>query len=129
MGRVEHFSLCVDLMLNAGSRGTRRSGGSRRWPGASLHDDAGKDLEEKRKERRQTPMSVRIAGEAVGHRRARPRRMDRGSEGDDDERNTDCRQYWLAFVGPTPPADISCLSPARIHHTFAPRAVDRIHHL
>lgn len=46
MDRVEHFSLCVDLILNAGSRGTCGSVRSRRWPGASLHDDSREGLEE-----------------------------------------------------------------------------------
>jgi len=48
MGRIEHFSLCVNLILDAGSRRTRGSVGSRRWPGASLHDDSGGGSEEGR---------------------------------------------------------------------------------
>jgi len=46
MGRIEHFSLCVDLILDAGSRRTCGSVGSRRWPGASLHGDSGDGSEE-----------------------------------------------------------------------------------
>jgi len=46
MGRIEHFSLCVNLILDAGSWRTRGSVGSRRWPRASLHDDSGDGLGE-----------------------------------------------------------------------------------
>ena len=46
MGRVEHSSLRVNLVLDAGSWRTCGSVGSRRWPGASLHSDSGEDSEE-----------------------------------------------------------------------------------
>ena len=46
MGGIEHFGLCVDLILDAGSWGTCGSVGSRCWPGGSLHDDSVDDSEE-----------------------------------------------------------------------------------
>ena len=46
MDRVEHFVLCVDLILDAGSRRTCGSVGSRRGPGASQHGDSEDGLEE-----------------------------------------------------------------------------------
>ena len=136
MNRVEYLSLCVDLILDAGSWRTCGSVGSRRWPGASLHVDSGEDLGEGESEagerqetRHRDGTSANPDRGAVGRRRTRPRRMGRASEGDGDERNPERRQYRLCFVGPSPSTDISHLSLARIRHTFTSRPADRICHL